>query len=285
MAINISDITNNVSTNENTNGDIDVIGDGYFDDLMETVNTQLKAQYDNGRITGPVYANVYAAMMQTVLGQSMQFALQKGIQEAQGEKISKEVEIAEIAREVAESTKQHKIDKSLCEQQKVCAESQVAVDTVDTKIELAENQTLKVANEASYVEQQETQLIASVGYNNLIKSIDALGDTYGTFGAGGLTVDDAMWETYYNLIAEVISPLVTYKGEWDATTAFPNPTDPAVGDYYVISNADEDEIDPNNNVNVDGTSDWSIGDTIVYSGTRWKKSPTNLPTTYAVSDA
>jgi hypothetical protein len=62
-------------------------GTGVFDKLMEAVNTQIESQYLNNRITGSDYANVYLGGMQAVLQQSMQFALQEQLTEAQIEDV------------------------------------------------------------------------------------------------------------------------------------------------------------------------------------------------------
>ena len=78
MAISISDVTSNLTT---TNGV--VTGDGAFDDLMEAVNTQLKNQFDLGRITGTDYANVYLGAMQFAIQNAVQFTLTKGQTDAQ----------------------------------------------------------------------------------------------------------------------------------------------------------------------------------------------------------
>lgn len=70
MPIQISDITNNADT-------------GIFDQLMAAVNKHIDDQYLNNRITGSDYANVYLGSMQAVLAQSVQFALQEQLTEAQ----------------------------------------------------------------------------------------------------------------------------------------------------------------------------------------------------------
>jgi hypothetical protein len=68
--INLTEITN-------------VGGTGVFDKLMESVGKQLEDQYLNNRITSTDYANVYLGSMQAVLQQSVQYALQEQLIEAQ----------------------------------------------------------------------------------------------------------------------------------------------------------------------------------------------------------
>lgn len=70
MAIHVSDITNITDT-------------GIFDQLMAAVNKHIDYQYLNNRITGSDYATVYLGSMQAVLAQSVQFALQDQLVEAQ----------------------------------------------------------------------------------------------------------------------------------------------------------------------------------------------------------
>lgn len=52
-------------------------GTGIFDKLMVAVTDNLDLQYQNGRIKGTDYANVYLGSIQSVLQQSMTFLLQK----------------------------------------------------------------------------------------------------------------------------------------------------------------------------------------------------------------
>jgi hypothetical protein len=181
--INIADITQNLQATTNSEGDVSVSGDGYFDDLMETINTQLKAQYDSGRITGVTYANVYTALFQTALGQAMQFALNKRARELAADTQAVDVARRALELDVADATQQYKIDQQAAQLNKTQAET-------------------------SYIEEQETQLVASVGFNNKIKAIDTMGDTFGTFGAGGLTVSANMWSTYFGLINDLTGATV-----------------------------------------------------------------------------
>lgn len=72
-SINIEDITANVTVS----ADHVVSGDGVFDDIMETVNKHIKAEYDANRITTTDYSTVYLGALQSVLTESMKFALEK----------------------------------------------------------------------------------------------------------------------------------------------------------------------------------------------------------------
>ena len=60
MALTITNLTANVTTS----ADNVVTGTGVLDDMMETVNAHLAAQFNLGRITGSDYATVYLTAMQ-----------------------------------------------------------------------------------------------------------------------------------------------------------------------------------------------------------------------------
>ncbi len=68
-------LTSNVSTVSDGNGIKSVLGEGIFDNLMETVTKHIDAQFENGRIKGADYATVYLGSLQTVLTQSVQYAI------------------------------------------------------------------------------------------------------------------------------------------------------------------------------------------------------------------
>jgi hypothetical protein len=175
-SIEISDITSNVTTSPS----YDVTGDGYFDDVMETINTHLKAQFNAGRITGDNYAKSYVALAQNALNQTIQFGLTKRSAELRADGLNEDV---------------------LKKQEDYAV--QTGTDVRQAKIETALAQRDKVENEALYIAEQKTQLTASVGYNNKIKALDSLADTYGTFGAGGLTMSSDMWNTYFTIVADL----------------------------------------------------------------------------------
>lgn len=175
--INISDITSGVSTNSSTHI---VTGDGYFDNLMETASQHLRAQFDAGRITGDSFAKAYISIMNNVLNQSIQFALTKRAAELKADSLNEDV---------------------LKKQEDYLVQTSAGVR--EAKVDNIIAQKDKAENEALYVAEQKTQLTASVGYNNKIKALDSLADTYGTFGAGGLTLSSDMWSTYFSIVSDL----------------------------------------------------------------------------------
>jgi hypothetical protein len=56
---------------------------GIFDKLMVSINENIEKQYLDNRITGSDYATVYLGSIQSALAQSIQFALQEDMVEAQ----------------------------------------------------------------------------------------------------------------------------------------------------------------------------------------------------------
>ena len=71
MAITIANLTANVST---SSANV-VTGTGVFDDMMETVNAHMAAQFNLGRITGTDYATVYLTAIEAAIEHSIQYTL------------------------------------------------------------------------------------------------------------------------------------------------------------------------------------------------------------------
>ena len=79
-----------------TTGIID--GTGIFDKLMASVKTHIHDEYDNGRIKGPEYSQVYLGAIQAVLSQSVQYVLQEKQTEAQVDLLVEQKKIAYVER-------------------------------------------------------------------------------------------------------------------------------------------------------------------------------------------
>ena len=93
MAITIANLTAGVATD----ADNVVTGTGVFDDMMETVNAHMAAQFNLGRITGSDYATVYLTAMQATVQQAVAYTIgmQKGNAE---ESLLFQKEITEFAQ-------------------------------------------------------------------------------------------------------------------------------------------------------------------------------------------
>ena len=96
--INFSDLTKGKVVTEGT--DLQWKGTGVFDKLMEAVNKNIKIQYDEGKIKGTDYANVYLGSLQTVLQQSIEFILREKLVEAQIEGVKMDNIVKEFEIEI-----------------------------------------------------------------------------------------------------------------------------------------------------------------------------------------
>ena len=70
LSIDIEDLTANVSIVDSA-----VVGTGYLDKIMMTLNSHLKNEYESNRITGADYASVYLGMLQVALDKSVSILL------------------------------------------------------------------------------------------------------------------------------------------------------------------------------------------------------------------
>lgn len=251
--IDIEDITRNVQVVAGDDDKFKTIGDGYFEDIMEAVNAQLKAQHDSGRLKGPEYARVYASLFQTAMGQAFQFAASKRQRELAADAAAVELAKKEEELAVAEATRQ-------------------------TKIDTIKQQLLKLVADTGYVDEQRTQLIASVKFNNKIKTLDTIGQTYGTFGAGGINMSAEMWKVFFDLAGELSSELNDYKGELNGSTGIIEGTSTSITDITDMKEGDFYRINVDGNFNLDGDDTWTAGELVVYAGERWKKSTVSIPT-------
>lgn len=86
--IDIDQVTDNVQVNNRN----EVVGDGIFDTLMETITRHVDVQFRQQRLTGENYANVYLGLTQTALSQAMDFVKQARMLEIQAENAKLESE-------------------------------------------------------------------------------------------------------------------------------------------------------------------------------------------------
>ena len=93
MAISIGNLTAGIATD----ADNVVTGTGIFDDMMETVNAHMAAQFNLGRITGSDYATVYLTVMQATIQQAVAFTI--GVQKGNAEEsLLLQKEVTEFAQ-------------------------------------------------------------------------------------------------------------------------------------------------------------------------------------------
>ncbi len=166
-----------------TEGKLD--GNGAFDVLMKSLRLHVTDAVQNNEITQAEAGAVYTGVIPSVIQQAVQYALSKDLAEKNVD--AKQAQIDGLTQDVAKKTE----DNAVLTATRTDRIAQVAAALAKTKAE------------TSYVDEQETQLIASVGFNNKIKALDSMADTFGTFGAGGLTLSSAMWTTYFTIIKDL----------------------------------------------------------------------------------
>lgn len=71
--VQIEELTSNVQISPN----FEVTGDGVFDQIMETLNSHITAQYKAQRLKASDVATVYVGVVPTVLSESIKFLLQR----------------------------------------------------------------------------------------------------------------------------------------------------------------------------------------------------------------
>lgn len=202
-------------------GDKTLESGGYAGDLLQVALAHLASARDDNQLTDENVGEVYAATISSAIAQAVQFELQKDIQNKQADKIDEEIDLLQtqdnemilngissrankdentaklvIEKEVALATKQDKIDSS-------ATALAITVGTKQYKIDAALYATNKANFDALYVQAQNTALKEQVIDNRKIKALDSLADTYGTFGAGGITLSADMWSTYFDLVVSL----------------------------------------------------------------------------------
>lgn len=139
MAVVIEPITNEDLTTKV------VDGTGIFDELMTAANAHLSAQWDNERITGTQYAEVYLGQLTAVLQQAVTFLIERDktylnnlLVQTQIDLANKQIELADKELEKADKEiglldKQielQELNKELIAQKVKTEKAQIA-DTVD----------------------------------------------------------------------------------------------------------------------------------------------------------
>ena len=135
--INFSDLTKGKIVTEGT--DLQWKGTGVFDKLMEAVNKNIKIQYDEGKIKGTDYANVYLGSLQTVLQQSIEFILREKLVEAQIEGVKMDNIVKEFEIEI-------KVPKEL--------------ELLNSQVELAGQEVLVKMEQVEQLKAQTAQTVA-----------------------------------------------------------------------------------------------------------------------------
>lgn len=120
-----------IEFNDFSDGSIQVVGGkptwegtGIFDELMKAVNGNIQVQYDNGRLKGPEYAEVYLGSMQTAITEAMKFILNKKTIEKGLEAQDVSIAISEV--QLAENTEKWALQRKVLENQLAMSDIDVA---------------------------------------------------------------------------------------------------------------------------------------------------------------
>jgi len=73
----------------------------------------------------------------------------------------------------------------------------------DKELAMLDAQIAKANADTALVTAQKDGIVQQVIDNRKIKALNSLANTFGTFGAGGLTLSTDMWTTYFNLVADL----------------------------------------------------------------------------------
>jgi len=176
--------------------EVDLEGNGKFDILMRALGQHIQQEFEAGRITGNMYSRAYLGAMQLAMTQAAGWVKGEKVIEQQIRKAAAEAETSEAARDVAVDTKKDKIAKS-------GIDLYIQDNTKDDKVAIAGYQANKANSESLYVNAQTTALQEQVVDNRKIKALNSMADTYGTFGAGGLTLSSDMWSAYFEIVSDL----------------------------------------------------------------------------------
>ena len=184
--------------------DTTVGGDGVFDKIMTSLRNHLIEEYDNGRITGREYAEVYQALTATALQNAVQFAItadsaayqnalvQMQARAAEAQAISARAEIIRakyaVISAIAESENM-KANYALTKMQ--IAVQDIGYSQVEQQVVLTTNQAASVASEkatidyrlANILPEEKRQMTYTID-NILVKEYDKL-----VYEVGTLLVD------------------------------------------------------------------------------------------------
>jgi hypothetical protein len=143
--IDFTDIVNNTP---------EVNTDGYFVELMKSMNAYIKEEYSNGRITGTDYATVYLGSLQFALQEASNFALQRTLQNQQAELIEtqKRLTEAQIVGEGLQQTELVETQRAYQNQQTELVEAQQRL--TEAKIISEGKQQLVIDNQAALYDAQ-----------------------------------------------------------------------------------------------------------------------------------
>lgn len=160
-------------------------GEGVFDKLMQSTNSHLLHEFSKNRITGSDYGKIYLGALQTVMGQAVQFELQRQQSYLQGELIKAQVANLELERLGIEKDNQlkdkqiEKMDQEILVLEQQVLQSIQEVNKLKADVLKTEAEVIKTEAEVKLIEQNtlnaETQNRTLIlGQDKLIAEKDLL---------------------------------------------------------------------------------------------------------------
>jgi len=114
-----------IKINDITNGSVN--GSGVFDLLMQSVNAQLKNEFDSNRITGSAYSEVYLGSMTATLQQAITFVLGEQAADKQADLLSEQIKNAQEQNLLLQEQRNKLLAEiGLLQQKKLTEEAQIS---------------------------------------------------------------------------------------------------------------------------------------------------------------
>ena len=131
-------------------------GTGVFDGLMKAVNGNIKVQFEDGRLKGPEYAEVYLGSMQTAMIEAMKYLLNKKSVEKALEAQDIGIAISEV--QLAENSEKWAIQKKVLENQLEMSDIDVAYKEQNTlrDLEIRDKQIESATADIAFNESKKT---------------------------------------------------------------------------------------------------------------------------------
>lgn len=127
-----------------------VDGTGIFDELMTAANAHLTYQWEQDRITGSSYAEVYLGQLTAVLGQAVLFLTERDKTYLNNLLVQSQIKLADAQVALAE--------QELLNKQQELLNSQKQMELMEQQIQLAEKQ-VELADKELLVKDKEMQLL------------------------------------------------------------------------------------------------------------------------------
>lgn len=197
-SLNIEDITKGKVVSKDYNGKdrLQWEGTGYFEAIMKAYDSNIRIEYDNGRIVGKEYATAYSQLLTTAMSQAIDIANKSEVLKLQSLELAlkKEIECANLSL----AKDKVKIAKGELETKKASVD--IAQQKADNdKAESDENVDLIKAKISTAKAQKDVLVRQKEGFddNILLKIFQAQTNTYGTVFASGM-LDDLSVPTGFN---------------------------------------------------------------------------------------